>query len=86
LHLLAVNENTNEEVECSVVNAQGSHNGKTEVRIAFDNPSPNFWGIKFSSGEWNLDRGKSPEQRHFIDNGRAPVTAEMYRNLMGLKY
>jgi hypothetical protein len=34
LRLLAVNENTNEDVECSVVYAQDSYNGKTEVRIA----------------------------------------------------
>jgi hypothetical protein len=30
LRLLAVNENTDEDVECSVVYAKDSHNGKTE--------------------------------------------------------
>ena len=83
LRLLAVNEDTNEDVECSVVYAQGSHSGKTEVRIAFDKPSPNFWGIKFSSGELNLDQSRRAEPRHFIENGRAPVTPEMFRKLMG---
>ena len=83
LRLLAVNENTNEDVECSVVYAEGSHSGKAEVRIAFDNPSPNFWGMQFSSGQRNQDQSKRAEPRHFIDNGRAPVTAEMYRKLMG---
>ena len=81
--LLAVNENTNEDVECSVVYAQDTHNGRTKVRIAFDKPSPNFWGIKFSSGGRNLDQNKRAEPRHFIENGRAPVTPEMYRKLMG---
>jgi hypothetical protein len=83
LRLIAVNENTNEDVECSVVDAQRGDNGKTEVRIAFDKPSPNFWGIQFSSGQRNQDQSKRAEPRHFIDNSRAPVTAEMYRKLMG---
>ena len=83
LRLLAVNENTNEDVECSVVYAQDSHSGKTEVRIAFDKPSPNFWGIKFSTGEWNLDQSKRSEPRLFTGDGRAPVTPEMFRKLMG---
>jgi hypothetical protein len=65
LRLLAVNENTNEDVECSVVYAQDSYNGKTEVRIAFDKPSPNFWGIRFSSGEGNLDQSKRAGSRIF---------------------
>ena len=81
--LLAVNEDTNEDIECSVVYAQDSHNGKTEVRIAFAKPSPSFWGITFSSGERNLDQSRRAEPRHFIENGRAPVTPEMYRKLMG---
>src|SRR5580704_13182051 len=58
LRLLAVNENTNEDLECSVVSVHDSHNGKTEVRIAFASPSPNFWGIKFSSGKRNRDQSK----------------------------
>jgi hypothetical protein len=83
LRLLAVNENTNEDVECSVVYAQGSHSGKAEVRIAFDKPSPNFWGNRFSSGERNLDQSKRAERRHFLGDDRAPVTPEMFRKLMG---
>ena len=83
LRLLAVNENTNEDVECSVVYAQGCHSGKTEVRIAFDKPSPNFWGIRFSSGERNLDQSKRAELRHFLGDDRGPVTSEMFRKLMG---
>jgi hypothetical protein len=83
LRLLAVNENTNEDVECSVVYAQGSHSGKTDVRIDFDKPSPNFWGNRFSSGERNLDQSKRAERRHFFGDDRAPVTPEMFRKLMG---
>jgi hypothetical protein len=83
LRLLAVNENTNEDVECSVVSAQDSHNGKTEVRIAFDKPSPNFWGIELPSEKGNLDQSKRAEPRHFIGDGRVPVTPEMFRKLMG---
>jgi hypothetical protein len=86
LRLLAVNENTNEDLECSVVAVHDSHNGKTEARIAFDRPSPSFWGIKFPSGKPNLDQSKRGEPRHFIDDGRAPVTPEMYRKLMGRRH
>ena len=83
LRLLAVNENTDENVQCSVVYAQNSYSGKKEVRITFDKPSPSFWGVKLSHGHSNLDQGDPTEPRHFIDDGRAPVTAEMYRKLMG---
>jgi hypothetical protein len=83
LRILVVNENTNEDLECSVVSVHDSHNGKTEARIAFDTPSASFWGIKFQSGKQNLVQSKRAEPRHFIDDGRAPVTAEMYRKLMG---
>jgi hypothetical protein len=83
--LLAVNENTNEDVECSVAYTQGSHNGKAEVRIAFDKPSPNFWGINFLSEERNPAQDKHSEPQHFIGAGH-PVTPEMFRKLMGRKY
>ena len=83
LRVLAVNENTDEDVECRVVVSKKSNNGKTEVGITFDEPSPNFWGIEFSSEEWNPDQGKYADARQFIDGGTAPVTAEMYRRLMG---
>jgi hypothetical protein len=82
LRLLAVNENTDEDVKCSVV-SQEDHNGRRRVRIAFDKPSQHFWGITFSSAVRTLDLNTRAEPRHFIDNGRAPVTAEMYRKLMG---
>src|ERR1700683_4257297 len=42
LRVLAVNENTGEGVECCVVRTQRSRNGKEEVGITFDKPSPNF--------------------------------------------
>jgi hypothetical protein len=83
LRLLAVNENTNEDVECTVAYTQGSHKGKAEVRIAFDKPSPNFWGINFLSEERNLAQDSEPQ--HFIGADH-PVTPEMFRKLMGRKY
>jgi hypothetical protein len=83
LRVLAVNENTGENVECFVVSSQRSRNGKAEVGITFDKPAPNFWGIKFSSEDWNPGQGKYADARQFIDGGTAPVTAEMYRRLMG---
>jgi hypothetical protein len=83
LRVLAVNENTDEDVECSVVSSQQSDNGKAEVGIAFVKPSPNFWGIKFSSEEWNVEQSTNAGARQFINSGTAPVTAEMYRRLMG---
>lgn len=83
LRVLAVNENTGENVECFVVCSQRSRNGKAEVGITFDKPSPNFWGIKFSSEDWNPGQSKNADARQFIDEGTAPVTAEMYRKLMG---
>jgi hypothetical protein len=83
--LLAVNENTNEDVECSVVCTQGSRNGKAEVRIAFDKPSPTFWGVDCLSEERKLSQNKFSEPQHFVPAGR-PVTPEMYRERMGRKY
>ena len=83
LRILAVNENTDEDVECCVVSSQLSHHGKAEVRITFDKPSPNFWGIQFSSEDGNPAPSKYADARHFMDSGTAPVTAEMYRRLMG---
>jgi len=85
LRLLAVNENTDENVECSVAYTQGSHNGKAEVRIAFDKPSPDFWGINFLSEDRNPAQDRRFEAQHFIGIGQ-PVTPEMYRKLMGRKY
>jgi hypothetical protein len=83
LRVLAVNEHTDEDVECLVVCTQGSPNGKTKVEITFDKPSSNFWGIKFSSKDWNPSQSEYTRARQFIDGGTAPVTAEMYRKLMG---
>jgi hypothetical protein len=83
LRVLAVNENTGEDVECCVVSSQLSHHGKAEVGITFDKPSPDFWGIKFSSEDRNPGPGKYADARQFIDGGTAPVTMEMYRRLMG---
>jgi hypothetical protein len=80
--VLAVNENTDENVECSVVVSRKTNSGKPEVRIAFDKPSPNFWGV-FASEEWNVEQSKNAGARQFINGGTAPVTAEMYRRLMG---
>jgi hypothetical protein len=85
LRLLAVNENTNEDAECSVVSTEGSHNGKAEVRIAFDRPTPNFWGINFLSEEWNPAQQECSEPQCLKD-GSHPVTPEMYRKLMGRTY
>jgi hypothetical protein len=83
LRVLAVNENTGENVECRVVCSQRSCNGKAEVGIIFGKPAPNFWGIKFPSEDWNPGQSKYANARQFIDGGTAPVTAEMYRRLMG---
>jgi hypothetical protein len=83
LRVLAVNENTGENVECCVVSSQLSHHGKAEVGITFDKPSPDFWGIQFSSETGNPAQSKYADARHFMDSGTAPVTAEMYRRLMG---
>jgi hypothetical protein len=83
LRVLAVNENTDEEVECSVVSSQQSDNGKADVGISFVKPSPNFWGIEFSSEEWDGAQSTNAGARQFINSGTASVTPEMYRRLMG---
>jgi hypothetical protein len=83
LRVLAVNENTGENVECCVVSSQLSHDGKAEVGITFDEPSSDFWGIQFPSENGNPAQSKYAEARHFIASGTAPVTAEMYRRHMG---
>ena len=41
LRVLAINENTDEDVECYVVSSQLSDNGKAEVGITFDHSCPN---------------------------------------------
>jgi hypothetical protein len=84
LRFLAVNENTNETVGCSVVYNQCRHDGKPKVMIAFDKPSPNFWGIRFLSETQNPDH-KSSEPRHFVDVGHHTIQ-DMYRQLMGRTY
>lgn len=86
LRILAVNENTGEDVECCVVSNKLRDNGKAEVGITFDIPSPNFWGIKFPSKDVNPGQSKYADARQFINSGAAPVTAEMYRSLMGRKH
>jgi hypothetical protein len=83
LRILAVNENSGEDIECCVVSSKLSDHGKAEVGITFDKPSPNFWGIKFSSKDVNPDQSRYANARQFIDSGAAPVTTEMYRRLMG---
>jgi hypothetical protein len=83
LRVLAINENTGEDIECCVVCTHRSRNEKAEVGITFNKPSPNFWGIKFSSEDSNPGQYKYADARHFIDGGTAPVTAEMYLRLMG---
>jgi hypothetical protein len=83
LRVLTVNENTDEEVECCVVCTQEGLDGKVEVGITFDKPSPNFWGIKFLSEDGSLGQSKHADSRQFIDGGTVPVTAAMYRKLMG---
>jgi hypothetical protein len=82
LRLLATNENTNQNVECSVVHTLGVRNGKTQARIAFDKPSPNFWGINFVREIVNADQNKRSGPKHFMDVGH-PLTPDMYRRLMG---
>jgi hypothetical protein len=82
LRVLAVNENTGEDVECCVAYTQKSRNRKTEVEITFEKPSPNFCGIKFSSEDYSPSQKTYANARHFIDGGKDPVSAEMYRRLM----
>jgi hypothetical protein len=66
LRVLAVNENTGEGVESSVVGIKSSRNGKAEVWNTFEKPSPNFWGVKFSPEDWNPGPSKYAEARHFM--------------------
>jgi hypothetical protein len=83
LRVLAINENTGEDVECCVVCSQRSRNGKAEVGITFDKPSPNFWGIRFSSEDVNPGQSKFADARQFVNGGTAPINTEMYRRLVG---
>jgi hypothetical protein len=83
LRVLVVNENTDEDAECCVVSSRLSHHGKSEVVITFDKPSPDFWGIECSSEDGNSAQSECANARQFIDGGTAPVSAEMYRRLMG---
>ena len=63
--LLLANMKTGAEITCSVASLQTSNDGKTQVGISFDQPSPHFWGVTFPPEDWDsADRKRPDPQRH----------------------
>jgi hypothetical protein len=62
--LLLANMKTGAEITCSVASLQASDNGKTQIGIYFDQPSPHFWGITFPPEDWDPADRKRPDPQH----------------------
>jgi len=63
--LFLVNINTEEEIICTVATLLDDTDGKVEIGIVFDQPSPRFWGLAFPPENWDPADRKRPDQlRH----------------------
>ena len=52
------------EIDCHVTSIEHSENGKAQIGIRFDEPSPHFWGLDFPPDDWNpADRELPDPQR-----------------------
>jgi len=47
-------------IQCSVVSRQEVKGGTVQVGIAFDEPSPRYWGLAFPPEDWQRSDGKVP--------------------------
>jgi hypothetical protein len=60
--LRMVNLRTDRESKCAVVNTRinPKGKGKMEVGIAFDEPTPRYWGLYFPPEDWMSSERKRP--------------------------
>ena len=49
-----VNPQTQKEVSCTVVRAEGRAEAFFAIAVEFDQPSPEFWNIAFPPKDWGL--------------------------------
>jgi hypothetical protein len=59
--LLLANMKTGAEITCTVASLQHSDHGKPQIGIHFDQPSPQFWGVRFPPEDWNPADRKLPD-------------------------
>ena len=60
--LILVNIKSLEEIRCTVATLRDDTNGKAQVGIVFDQPSPRFWGLAFPPEDWDPADRKRPQQ------------------------
>jgi hypothetical protein len=58
--LLLANMKSGAEITCHVATIRPPENGKTQVGISFDAPSPRFWGLGFPPEDWDPSERKRP--------------------------
>jgi len=58
--LSVTHKTTGAVIQCSVVSRQEVKDGTTQVGIAFDEPSPRYWGLAFPPEDWRQSDRKSP--------------------------
>jgi hypothetical protein len=60
--LLLANMKSGAELTCHVATIRPPENGKIQVGIRFDEPSPRFWGLGFPPEDWDPSERKRPDQ------------------------
>ena len=86
-HLRIRNSKTTEELGCRVINIGGPQNGKREIGVEFEAPSPRFWRIAFPPADWtprNVD-AKAPTAHKpggYPIKKAAPAPPEAGKNLV----
>jgi hypothetical protein len=58
--LSVIHKKSGVKIQCSVVSRQEVKDGATQVGIAFDEPSPRYWGLAFPPEDWRQGDRKSP--------------------------
>lgn len=61
--LLLANMKSGAEITCQVSSLRVAENGKTQVGVRFDEPSPRYWGIGFPPEDWDPSERKRPERK-----------------------
>jgi len=59
--LVLANTKSGAEIACHVATLQSSKDGKAQIGIHFDEPSPRFWGLGFPPEDWDPSKRKRPD-------------------------
>ena len=57
--LFVIHKGSGAKIQCSVVSRQEAKDGAAQVGIAFDEPSPRYWGLAFPPEDWRQGDPKS---------------------------